>query len=43
MGCEPSGLVAIKTALEYGHDVIAFERLNDIGGLWIFEVTCSFF
>ena len=38
IGCGPSGLIAMATALEYGHEVIGFERLDDIGGMWNFEV-----
>ena len=38
IGCGVGGLTTIKTLLEYGHDVIAYERQSDIGGLWNYKV-----
>ena len=39
IGAGVAGLVAMKTALESGHDVVGFERLRDIGGIWNFQVS----
>ena len=39
IGCGAAGLVSMKTGLEYGHSVVGFERLSDIGGLWNFKVS----
>ena len=42
IGCGAAGLVGMKTVLEYGHSVVGFERLSDIGGLWNFKVNALF-
>ena len=42
IGCGVAGLATIKTLLEDGHDVIAYERQPDIGGLWNYEVSPTF-
>ena len=43
IGCGVAGLTTIKTLLEDGHDVIAYERQPDIGGLWNYEVSICIF
>ncbi|XP_071498290.1 flavin-containing monooxygenase 5-like [Diadema antillarum] len=47
IGGGPSGLVATKTCLEEGLDVVCFEKSNVIGGLWYYredrtEQSCVF-
>ena len=42
IGCGVAGLASIKTLLEYGHDVIAYERQSDIGGLWNYKVRTPY-
>ena len=42
IGCGVAGLVSIKTLLEDGHNVIAYERQSDIGGLWNYKVRTSY-
>lgn len=34
IGAGLSGLVTAKTLLDYGHDVIVFEKEDEIGGVW---------
>lgn len=38
IGAGASGLVAIKSCLEEGLEPTCFERTEDIGGLWRFDV-----
>ena len=38
IGAGTSGLVCIKTCLDEGLEPLCFERSDDIGGLWRFEV-----
>ncbi len=33
----PAGLTALKTLREEGFNVVAFERRDEIGGLWAFS------
>lgn len=37
IGAGISGLVSIKTCRDYGFDVVCFEKINDIGGLWRYK------
>ena len=37
LGAGASGLAATKACLEYGFDVVCFEKTNDLGGLWRFK------
>uniref|UniRef100_A0A915CL48 Flavin-containing monooxygenase n=1 Tax=Ditylenchus dipsaci TaxID=166011 RepID=A0A915CL48_9BILA len=37
VGAGASGLPAIKTALEYGFEVVCMEKSEDIGGLWRYK------
>jgi cation diffusion facilitator CzcD-associated flavoprotein CzcO len=37
IGAGPSGLVTIKELLEEGHDVVCFEKADEIGGLFRFD------
>lgn len=37
IGAGPSGLVAAKNSLEYGHDVIIYERNSKVGGTWVYS------
>lgn len=34
IGAGPAGLIAIKHAIEFGYEVIAFEKSDKIGGTW---------
>ena len=34
IGAGASGLPAIKACVEYGLEVVCFERTSDLGGLW---------
>lgn len=43
IGAGISGLGAIKICLEEGLEPTCFERSNDIGGLWRYEVTMNRF
>lgn len=37
IGGGPSGLTAIKQCLDEGHDVVCYERSDNIGGLWYYR------
>ncbi|VDO63329.1 unnamed protein product [Onchocerca flexuosa] len=37
IGAGASGLAATKTCLEYGFQVVCFEKSCDIGGLWRYK------
>lgn len=37
IGGGSSGLVTVKTLLEYGLDVVCFEQGRDVGGLWVYN------
>ena len=37
IGAGPVGLVALKSFLEQGHDVTAYEQQSSIGGLWNYQ------
>lgn len=39
IGAGASGLPATKTCLEYGFDVVCFEKTGDIGGLWRYKAN----
>ncbi|XP_065055085.1 flavin-containing monooxygenase 5-like [Rhopilema esculentum] len=41
IGAGPSGLTAIRWAVEEGFDVVCFEQEDDIGGLWRFTTDDS--
>ncbi|MGW4639051.1 flavin-containing monooxygenase [Sphaerisporangium sp. NPDC004334] len=34
IGAGPAGLTSAKQALEAGHDVVVFEKHDDVGGIW---------
>lgn len=34
VGAGASGLTAVKTCLEYGFNVVCYEKTRDLGGLW---------
>jgi heterodisulfide reductase subunit A-like polyferredoxin len=38
----PAGLTALKSLREEGFSVVAFERRNEIGGLWAFSNNTSY-
>lgn len=37
IGAGPSGLAAVKNCLEFGLDVVAFEKNDRVGGNWVFD------
>jgi ribulose 1,5-bisphosphate synthetase/thiazole synthase len=37
IGAGASGLPSIKTCIDYGLDVVCFEKSDDIGGLWRYK------
>lgn len=41
IGAGASGLVAIKTCLEYGFNVVCYEKSQDLGGLWRYRPMAS--
>ncbi|KAI0513073.1 FAD/NAD(P)-binding domain-containing protein [Xylaria bambusicola] len=43
IGLGPAGLTALKSLREEGFNAVAFERRNEIGGLWAFsdDVNCT--
>ncbi|MFC6083116.1 flavin-containing monooxygenase [Sphaerisporangium aureirubrum] len=34
IGAGPAGLTGAKQAMEYGHDVVVYEKHDDVGGIW---------
>ncbi|KAI1157378.1 FAD/NAD(P)-binding domain-containing protein [Nemania serpens] len=42
IGLGPAGLTALKALREEGFSVVAFERRNEIGGLWAFSDDASY-
>ncbi|KAI1129200.1 FAD/NAD(P)-binding domain-containing protein [Nemania abortiva] len=42
IGLGPAGLTALKSLREEGFSVVAFERRNEIGGLWAFSNDTSY-
>lgn len=36
IGAGPAGLVAAKNSLDFGHEVIVYERNSVVGGLWVY-------
>ncbi|KAI1422623.1 FAD/NAD(P)-binding domain-containing protein [Xylaria sp. FL1777] len=42
IGLGPAGLTALKTLREEGFNVVAFERRNEVGGLWAFSNDASY-
>ena len=39
IGAGPSGLTSIKSCLDYGLEVVCFERSPNLGGLWYYRET----
>lgn len=37
IGAGPAGITAAKNCLEYGLDVVVFEKNNLVGGNWVFN------
>lgn len=37
VGAGASGITAVKTCLEYGYNVVCFEKTRDLGGLWRYK------
>ncbi|KAI0834529.1 FAD/NAD(P)-binding domain-containing protein [Hypoxylon sp. FL0890] len=42
IGLGPAGLTALKTLREEGFDAVAFERRDEVGGLWSFSSNATF-
>ncbi|KAI0454300.1 FAD/NAD(P)-binding domain-containing protein [Xylaria acuta] len=42
IGQGPAGLTALKTLREEGFNAVAFERRNEVGGLWAFSDNASY-
>ncbi|KAI1348474.1 FAD/NAD(P)-binding domain-containing protein [Xylaria sp. FL0043] len=42
IGLGPAGITALKSLREEGFDVVAFERRNEIGGLWSFSEDTTY-
>lgn len=37
IGAGAAGITAVKTCLEYGYDVVCFEKSDNLGGVWYFK------
>jgi cation diffusion facilitator CzcD-associated flavoprotein CzcO len=37
IGAGPSGIAAAKNAVQFGFDVVVFEKNNRVGGNWVFD------